>query len=155
MNSDFKVDSPIPIPTPTTTTTTLKTESTSTKLKTEDLSSPAQNPIKKNDATNMSTSVITLVDDDKQKIKSLEGREYICTNKVLGHGNFSRVYGGYACQYTPVAIKKIAIADYVYTSATNLTVGSNNTTNIVTVYYSVDKIGVEDPDEQGRYIKPG
>lgn len=35
------------------------------------------------------------------------GHEYICTNKMLGRGNFSHVYDGYMCVYTPVAIKKI------------------------------------------------
>lgn len=47
----------------------------------------------------------------QQRIKSLEGHEYICTNKLLGHGSFSRVYGGYACSYTPVAIKKIPMVE--------------------------------------------
>ena len=35
------------------------------------------------------------------------GHEYICTNKLLGRGNFSHVYDGYMCVFTPVAIKKI------------------------------------------------
>lgn len=47
----------------------------------------------------------------QQRIKSVEGHEYICTNKLLGHGSFSRVYGGYACTYTPVAIKKIPMIE--------------------------------------------
>ena len=44
--------------------------------------------------------------DEKDRFISSEGNEYICTNKLLGHGSFSHVYGGYMCVYNPIAIKK-------------------------------------------------
>jgi len=45
--------------------------------------------------------------NEKDRFVNSEGQEYICTNRLLGHGSFSNVYGGYMCVYKPVAIKKI------------------------------------------------
>lgn len=48
--------------------------------------------------------------NEKDRLVNADGREYICTNRLLGHGSFSNVYGGHMCVYKPVAIKIITVA---------------------------------------------